>query len=145
MNLSDVKRHAARALGMSRKDLDSPLRSPHVARPRQIAMRICRQYSRASLTQIGASFGGRDHTTVLHAFKAVERRCKDPKYASKVGMACAIVECEILHQLKARQNRPDELQVTNAPPKAWLPAIIPDLPLFISFGPTGPARRSMVP
>jgi hypothetical protein len=145
MNLGDVKRHAARALGITRQDLDSPSRSARFARPRQVAMRICRQYSRASLQRIGASFGGRDHTTVLHAFKAVERRCIDPKYAREVAIACAVVESEILHQLKARQNRPDELQLTNAPPKAFLPAIIPDLPLFVFFGPTGPSRRAMVP
>ena len=57
-------------------DLRSRRRSKHVARPRQVAMYLCRRYLNASLPHIGELFG-RDHTTVLHAVTTTERRLKE--------------------------------------------------------------------
>ncbi len=53
-------------------DLRSKSRSQNIAFPRQIAMYILKEYTNLSLKQIGASFGGMDHTTVLHGVKKVK-------------------------------------------------------------------------
>ena len=55
------------------KDLISNQRSRNIARPRQIAMSLSRELTNHSLPEIGNAFGGRDHTTVMHAVKAITR------------------------------------------------------------------------
>ncbi|AIT09555.1 chromosomal replication initiation protein [Candidatus Francisella endociliophora] len=55
------------------KDLTSNQRSRNIARPRQIAMSLARELTSHSLPEIGNSFGGRDHTTVMHAVKAITK------------------------------------------------------------------------
>ena len=55
-------------------DMTSANRERRISHPRQMAMAICREISSLSLSQIGKRFGGRDHSTVLHALDAVERR-----------------------------------------------------------------------
>ncbi len=54
-------------------DLLSERRSRSVARPRQIAMALAKELTAHSLPEIGSAFGGRDHTTVLHACKRVKQ------------------------------------------------------------------------
>lgn len=53
-------------------DLLSKKRTRVIARPRQIAMSLARELTQLSLPEIGNAFGGRDHTTVLHACKTIE-------------------------------------------------------------------------
>ena len=53
-------------------DLLSRRRSRSVARPRQVAMSIAKELTNHSLPEIGEAFGGRDHTTVLHACRKVK-------------------------------------------------------------------------
>ncbi|MGI6066316.1 MAG: chromosomal replication initiator protein DnaA [Bacillota bacterium] len=61
-------------------DLKAKKRTRSVAFPRQIAMYLCRELTDASLPKIGEEFGGRDHTTVLHAHeKITNERAQDPK------------------------------------------------------------------
>ena len=55
------------------KDLISSQRSRNIARPRQIAMSLSRELTSHSLPEIGSAFGGRDHTTVMHAVKAITK------------------------------------------------------------------------
>ena len=55
------------------KDLISAQRSRNIARPRQIAMSLTRELTSHSLPEIGNAFGGRDHTTVMHAVKAITK------------------------------------------------------------------------
>ena len=57
-------------------DLLSTKRSRDIARPRQVAMALCKQYTNLSLPKIGKEFGGRDHTTVLYACRKVEALCQ---------------------------------------------------------------------
>jgi chromosomal replication initiator protein len=57
-------------------DLISKTRTRHIAHPRQIAMYLCRRHTDASFPVIGDRFGGRDHSTVIHAHQVVERRMK---------------------------------------------------------------------
>jgi chromosomal replication initiator protein len=59
---------------LTRDDLLSAGRAARIALPRQVAMYLCREHTEASLPSIGAAFGGRSHTTVLHAVKAIEQR-----------------------------------------------------------------------
>ena len=47
--------------------------------PRQVAMYLCREMTDSSLPQIGEYFGGRDHTTVLHAYKTIEEAQKNDR------------------------------------------------------------------
>jgi len=61
-------------------DLLSKRRSRSVARPRQMAMALCKELTNHSLPEIGDAYGGRDHTTVLHACRKItELRTSDPK------------------------------------------------------------------
>jgi chromosomal replication initiator protein len=57
----------ARAFGISREQMQSKDRSREIALPRQVAMYLMREEANATLLQIGASLGGRDHTTVMYA------------------------------------------------------------------------------
>ena len=67
-------------------DLLSKRRNKSIARPRQIGMWLARKHTRYSLEEIGSYFGGRDHTTVMHAIKAVElRRDNDPGLSREVA------------------------------------------------------------
>lgn len=53
-------------------DLLSPRRSRSVARPRQVAMALAKELTNHSLPEIGSAFGGRDHTTVIHAYRKIQ-------------------------------------------------------------------------
>ena len=60
-------------------DLKSRNSSKAVALPRQIAMFLCKTLTNASLPQIGKSFGGKHHSTVIHSIRKVETRCKNER------------------------------------------------------------------
>ena len=61
-------------------DLHGKKRTRNLAMPRQIAMYLCRELTNNSLPQIGSSFGGRDHTTVIHAYEKISKeRQEDAK------------------------------------------------------------------
>lgn len=60
--------------GLTEDDLRSPQRSRRIAQPRQVAMYLLREETDASLPQIGAELGGRDHTTVLYGYERVRAR-----------------------------------------------------------------------
>ncbi|MFA9269669.1 MAG: chromosomal replication initiator protein DnaA [Baekduiaceae bacterium] len=68
------------AFGVTRDDLLSTSRAASVAWPRQVAMYLAREHTTESLPSIGRSFGGRNHTTVMHACKRTsERMASDPE------------------------------------------------------------------
>ncbi|HCJ10190.1 MAG TPA: chromosomal replication initiator protein DnaA, partial [Clostridiales bacterium] len=68
-----------RHYSLSVDDLKSDSRVRRVAFPRQIAMYLCRELTNHSLPKIGEEFGGRDHTTVLHACeKITKERTQNP-------------------------------------------------------------------
>ncbi len=62
----------ARQYNVSRADLLSSRRTANVVRPRQVAMYLAKTLTLRSLPEIGRRFGGRDHTTVLHAVRKIE-------------------------------------------------------------------------
>ncbi len=57
-------------------ELLSKRRPRSIARPRQVAMALCKELTQHSLPEIGDAFGGRDHTTVIHACRTIERLCE---------------------------------------------------------------------
>ncbi len=68
------------------KDLKSPRRSKFIARPRQIAMYLCREHTGHSFPEIGAGFGKRHHTTVMHACDTIKRQIeRDSDLRSKIA------------------------------------------------------------
>jgi len=66
-------------------DLKSKRRTKNIALPRQVAMYLCRKHTSNSFPTIGDKFGGRDHSTVIHASKTIEKKLKaDPKMQATV-------------------------------------------------------------
>ena len=59
------------------KDLTSSQRSNNITFPRQIGMYLCRILTNESFPKVGEAFGKRDHTTVMHAFKKIEKDIKE--------------------------------------------------------------------
>jgi chromosomal replication initiator protein len=70
--MDDVMRVVTAQFGVKATDLQSRRRTNAIAHPRQIGMYLARRITRHSLEEIGGFFGGRDHTTVLHAVRKVE-------------------------------------------------------------------------
>ena len=66
-----IQRIVCSLYGVSHGDMLGPDRHRAIARPRQIAMYLSRHHTRRSMPEIGRSFGGRDHTTVLHAIRLI--------------------------------------------------------------------------
>ena len=71
-----IKKVICKKYNIKQADLESSKRKREFAHPRQVAMYICREMTDMSLPQIGKSFGGKDHTTVLHACKKIEKEMK---------------------------------------------------------------------
>jgi chromosomal replication initiator protein len=70
----------AEAFGLTREELLSPSRAARLSWPRQVAMYLAREHTGETLPAIGAHFGGRNHTTVLHAWRrTTERMAGDPE------------------------------------------------------------------
>lgn len=70
----------------------SQTRTIRIARPRQIAMYLAREMTRNSLPDIGRRFGGRDHTTVLHALRRIKALAdKDQNIAANIGLVRAAI------------------------------------------------------
>lgn len=72
IRIEDIIRVVSKHYGVSRVDLMSSRRTANVVRPRQVAMYLAKTLTLRSLPEIGRRFGGRDHTTVLHAVRKIE-------------------------------------------------------------------------
>jgi chromosomal replication initiator protein len=72
VDVLDVQRSVAKHFGVSEESMRGKRRTETIAFPRQIGMYITRSITDLSLADIGAKFGGRDHTTVLHACQKIE-------------------------------------------------------------------------
>jgi len=84
-SIEDIQRKTAEFYKLDVRDFHSPQRARRVARPRQVAMYLARKLTTRSLPEIGRRFGGRDHTTVLHACRRVEALChEDPLFKQEV-------------------------------------------------------------
>ncbi|MCL1918482.1 MAG: chromosomal replication initiator protein DnaA [Peptococcaceae bacterium] len=73
-----IQKAVAEHYGLTVQDLKQKTRTRTISFPRQIAMYLCCKYTGLSLPDIGGKFGGRDHTTVLHARDKIKQLCEDP-------------------------------------------------------------------
>src|SRR5688572_29986114 len=77
ITIEQIINNVTRYYNVRVSDLQSKKRHKSIAFPRQVCMYLARRHTRFSLEEIGGYFGGRDHTTVLHAVRTVDRDCKD--------------------------------------------------------------------
>jgi chromosomal replication initiator protein len=85
VTIDQIQRKVCDFFGIKLSDLKAQNRTKAVAFPRQIAMYISRQLTHASLSEVGRAFGGKDHTTVLHAVAKVQTLLQeDPKLRKTV-------------------------------------------------------------
>jgi len=75
-SIEKIQELVANYYGISKRDLVSKSRRARLAHARQVAMYLCRTYGNCILADIGAAFGNRDHSTVLHAMKKIEEGIK---------------------------------------------------------------------
>jgi len=71
LSVQNIQRTVAEYYKIRLSDLHSPRRTRQITRPRQMAMALAKELTELSLPEIGSAFGGRDHTTVLHACRKV--------------------------------------------------------------------------
>jgi chromosomal replication initiator protein len=96
-----IKKATLKIFPIARADLEGPSKMQAFVYPRQVAMYLCRTMTRKSFPQIGRAFGKRDHTTVLYAFRRIEKALPaDPRMADDI----ARVEAVILDLLDAGQT-----------------------------------------
>lgn len=72
ITLDQIKKTVAEFYNLREADMLSKRRTRSIARPRQLAMALCKELTDNSLPEIGQAFGGRDHTTVLHACRKID-------------------------------------------------------------------------
>ena len=72
-----IQETVAKYFSIDKKDLAGEKRSNDIAYPRQIAMYLCREVANMSFPQIGIDFGKRDHSTVMHAYKKIDKEIKE--------------------------------------------------------------------
>lgn len=93
VTVEEIMRQVADHYNLRMSDLLSPRRARSVARPRQVAMFLSKMLTSKSLPDIGRRFGGRDHTTVIHAVKKVEElKMTDSQIAEDVELLRRMLE-----------------------------------------------------
>jgi chromosomal replication initiator protein len=87
VTIDEIQRRVAEHFNIRQGEMTSDRRARAVARPRQVAMYLAKQLTSRSLPEIGRKFGGRDHTTVMHAVRKIEElRLSDPALAEDVEL-----------------------------------------------------------
>ncbi len=93
VTIEEIQKRVAAHFNIRTSDMHSARRARSVARPRQVAMYLAKQLTARSLPEIGRKFGGRDHTTVMHAVKKVdELRELDASFAEDVELLRRMLE-----------------------------------------------------
>jgi len=93
VTIDEIQKRVAEHFNIRLSDMGSERRSRAVARPRQVAMYLAKQLTTRSLPEIGRKFGGRDHTTVMHAVRRVEElRQTDPNFAEDIELLRRMLE-----------------------------------------------------
>lgn len=93
-SIESIQKTVASYYSLNVSDLKSPRRMRVLAFPRQVAMYLCKKHVGSSFPEIGGKFGGKDHTTVMHACRKIEKLLKCD---SKIQNDIAILEKDILH------------------------------------------------
>ena len=87
VSIDEIQRRVAEHYNIRLSEMIGPTRVRNVARPRQIAMYLCKHMTTRSLPEIGRRFGGRDHTTIMHGVKRIEElRAKDTQIADDLEL-----------------------------------------------------------
>lgn len=93
ITIDEIQKRVAEHYNIRLSDMHSARRARAVARPRQVAMFLCKQLTPRSLPEIGRKFGGRDHTTVMHAVRKIEElRAIDRGLAEDVELLRRMLE-----------------------------------------------------
>nr|WP_244490819.1 chromosomal replication initiator protein DnaA [Aureimonas frigidaquae] len=93
VRIEDILKFVSRHYNVSRADILSARRTRTIVRPRQIAMYLAKTMTPRSLPEIGRRFGGRDHTTVLHAVRKIEaERAGDAKLSDELDIIRRMIE-----------------------------------------------------
>ncbi|MGA0315112.1 MAG: chromosomal replication initiator protein DnaA [Alphaproteobacteria bacterium] len=93
LTIEEIQKRVSEHFNIRAADMCSARRARVVARPRQVAMYLSKQLTARSLPEIGRKFGGRDHTTVMHAVKKVEElRGVDPSFDEDIDMLRRLLE-----------------------------------------------------
>jgi chromosomal replication initiator protein len=93
VTIDEIQKRVAEHYNIKFSDMHSERRARAVARPRQVAMYLCKQLTPRSLPEIGRKFGGRDHTTVMHAVRKIEElRAADRALAEDVELLRRMLE-----------------------------------------------------
>ena len=82
-NVVKIQKIVAEHFQISIDDLKSKKRSSNISFPRQIAMYLCRKLTDESFPKIGIEFGGKDHSTVIHSCKKIEKEIKNNAHLAK--------------------------------------------------------------
>jgi chromosomal replication initiator protein len=91
VTIDEIQRRVAEHFNIKLAEMTSSRRARMVARPRQVAMYLAKQLTQRSLPEIGKRFGGRDHTTVMHAVRKIEE-------LTRIDQALA-EDVEMLHRM----------------------------------------------
>jgi len=93
VTIEEIQKQVAEHFNIRIADMHSARRARAVARPRQVAMYLAKQLTTRSLPEIGRKFGGRDHTTVMHAVRKIEElRATDPGFSEDVDLLRRMLE-----------------------------------------------------
>jgi chromosomal replication initiator protein len=93
VTIEEIQKQVAAHFNVRVADMHSARRARSVARPRQVAMYLAKQLTARSLPEIGRKFGGRDHTTVMHAVRKVEElRDQDAAFAEDLDLLRRMLE-----------------------------------------------------
>ena len=93
LSIEDIQKRVAEHFGIRASEMYSARRIRSIAVPRQVAMYLSKLLTPYSLPEIGRKFGGRDHTTVIHAVKKIElTRNEDPSFSHSIDLLIKILE-----------------------------------------------------
>jgi chromosomal replication initiator protein len=84
ISVDNIQKAVADFYNIKVSDLKSSRKLKIYAFPRQISMYLCRTLTKSSFPEIGAKFGGKDHSTVIHAFRQIEKRVAEDREIKKV-------------------------------------------------------------
>lgn len=83
ITIEEIQKRVAEHFNIRMSEMHSARRARAVARPRQVAMYLAKQLTSRSLPEIGRKFGGRDHTTVMHAVRKIDELCEGDQSLSE--------------------------------------------------------------
>jgi chromosomal replication initiator protein len=94
VTIDEIQRRVAEHYNIRLSEMTSDRRARVVARPRQVAMYLAKQLTTRSLPEIGRKFGGRDHTTVIHAIRKIEElKLGDPGLSEDLELLRRMLQC----------------------------------------------------